>query len=195
MLVAEPTWTGCERRDTVTDGGAARFERLYAAAFQRLLGYALRRCAGPEDAAGVVAETFAIAWRRLAAVPHGDEALLWLYGVVRNVLANHRRGVARQRALSARLAAEVVEMYEQQPSDSAELRTIRRVFGTLPAADQELLALVGWEGLDHGEIATVLGCTRNAVRIRLHRARKRLARELTNAGVPTDELTVSGRLR
>ena len=38
-----------------------------------------------------------------------------------------------------------------------------------------------WEGLDHGEIATVLGCSRNAVRIRLHRARIRLAAELASA--------------
>jgi DNA-directed RNA polymerase specialized sigma24 family protein len=41
-----------------------------------------------------------------------------------------------------------------------------------------LLALVAWEGLDYGQIATVLGCSRNAARIRLHRARRKLAEEL-----------------
>lgn len=32
-----------------------------------------------------------VAWRRLAEVPDGDESLLWLYGVARNVVRNHRR--------------------------------------------------------------------------------------------------------
>jgi RNA polymerase sigma-70 factor (ECF subfamily) len=41
-----------------------------------------------------------------------------------------------------------------------------------------VLALSAWEGLDHGQIAVVLGCSRNAVRIRMHRARRRLAARL-----------------
>jgi RNA polymerase sigma-70 factor (ECF subfamily) len=48
----------------------------------------------------------------------------------------------------------------------------------LGADDREVLTLAAWEGLDAGEIATVMGCSRNAARIRLHRARRRLAREL-----------------
>ena len=43
---------------------------------------------------------------------------------------------------------------------------------------REVLMLNAWEGLDYGEMATVLGCSRNAVRIRIHRARTRLAAEL-----------------
>jgi Sigma-70, region 4 len=45
-------------------------------------------------------------------------------------------------------------------------------------ADREILTLAGWEGLDAGQIAVVLGCSRNAARIRLHRARRRFAAEL-----------------
>ena len=44
-----------------------------------------------------------------------------------------------------------------------------------------MLALSAWEGLDPGQIAIVLDCSRNAVRVRLHRARKRLAQELANS--------------
>jgi RNA polymerase sigma-70 factor (ECF subfamily) len=177
----------------VDEERTACFEALYAATFNRILGYALRRCDCPEDAADVVAETFAITWRRMDAVPPGDQAQLWLYGVARNVLANHRRGVARRHSLSIALAAEVADLYEPSAEDSAGPSTIGRVFRDLPDDDRELLSLVAWEGLDHGEIAKVLGCSRNAVRIRLHRARKRLARELATAGVSTDGLAMSGR--
>jgi DNA-directed RNA polymerase specialized sigma24 family protein len=75
------------------------FAAVYAKTYRSLLGYALRRCHSPDDAADVVAETFTIAWRRAADLPAGDEARLWLYGVARRVLANHlRTGDSAKRA-------------------------------------------------------------------------------------------------
>ena len=59
-------------------------------------------------------------------------------------------------------------------------------FRSLTEEDRELLALQGWEGLSAGEIATVLGCTGNAARIRLHRARRRLRAALAVAEIPAD---------
>jgi RNA polymerase sigma factor (sigma-70 family) len=151
-----------------------RFEELYAANCGPILGYVLRRTDNPDDAADVIAETFLTAWRRLDAVPPGDEARLWLYGVARRVLANHRRGERRRAVLADRLRAELTANY--RPAQyTGELAGFAAAFRTLPEADRELLALVGWEGLDPGQAAEVLGCSRNAVRIRLHRARRRLA--------------------
>ncbi|MER5621980.1 sigma factor-like helix-turn-helix DNA-binding protein [Streptosporangium sp. NPDC002544] len=49
--------------------------------------------------------------------------------------------------------------------------------------DREVLSLVAWEGLDREEIATALGVSRNAIRIRPHRARRRFHRALAEAGV------------
>ena len=174
----------------MADDRTGRFEALYAATFRHLLGYALRRCDSPEDAADVVAETFAVCWRRLDAVPDCDQARLWLYGVARNILAEHRRGAARRRDLSYALAQELGEYYAAPSAEeSAELGDLRQAMARLPDDDRELLSLVAWEGLDHGELAKVLRCSRNAIRIRLHRARRRLANEL--AETPT----LSGRAR
>src|ERR1700733_4310110 len=60
----------------------------------------------------------------------------------------------------------------------------------LPAADRELLALSSWEGLDPGQIAVVLGCSRNAARIRLHRARKRFAGQLASSPAQSPQSSV-----
>lgn len=151
-----------------------RFEEVYAANCAPILGYLLRRTGNPDDAADVLAETFLIAWRRLDAVPPGDEARLWLYAVARRTLANYHRGERRRTAATSRLRAQL-EVGYRPPEHTGELAEIAAAFRTLPEADRELLALVGWEGLDHGQIAAVLGCSRNAVRIRLHRARRRFA--------------------
>jgi RNA polymerase sigma-70 factor (ECF subfamily) len=142
-----------------------------------VLGYALRRTDNTDDAADVLAETFLTAWRRLDDVPPGDQARLWLYGTARRVLANHRRGERRRLALADRLRGELAASY-RQPEFAGGLAEIAAAFRRLPAADQEVLALAGWEGLAPGDIATVVGCSGNAARIRLHRARRRLAAEL-----------------
>ena len=155
----------------------ARFEALYAANHSPIFGYALRRTASPDDAADILAETFLTAWRRLDELPPGDDAKMWLYGVARRALANYYRGERRRSALADRLHAELASSYVP-PSSDGESAKITEALRRLPQRQLEVLALNAWEGLDYGEIAIVLGCSRNAVRIRLHRARIRLAAEL-----------------
>src|SRR5438067_11403596 len=84
-----------------------RFRDVYGANFAAITGYAMRRAASAEDAADVVAETFLVAWRRLADVPAGDAARLWLYATARRILSNQRRSARRGTRLSERLAGEL----------------------------------------------------------------------------------------
>jgi RNA polymerase sigma factor (sigma-70 family) len=154
-----------------------RFEAVYAAHRGPILGYVLRPTDNPDDAADVIAETFLTAWRRLEDMPLDPQARLWLYGVARRVLANHHRGERRRSALADRLRADLAAEYRPPEFDGDQAR-IAEAFRRLPAGDRELLALSAWEGLGYGQIAVVLGCSRNAMRLRLFRARKRLAAEL-----------------
>jgi RNA polymerase sigma factor (sigma-70 family) len=163
---------------TSPDEQRRRFEDVYAANCGPVLGYVLRRTGSSDDAADVLAETFLVAWRRLDEVPRGDAARLWLYGVARRVLANQRRGERRRSALAERLRADLAVRYLAPPPPTGELAEIARAFRRLPEPDQELIALVGWEGLDARQVAATLGCSPNAARIRLHRARRRFAAEL-----------------
>jgi RNA polymerase sigma factor (sigma-70 family) len=154
----------------------ARFRPLYDANYHRVLGFALRRTGNRQDAEDIVAETFLTAWRRLEDVPAGADAHLWLYGVARNALANQRRGERRRVRLRSVLDAE--SKAPQEHDADTEMASVAAAFTRLKTDDRELLALAAWEELNPGEIAAVLGCSRNAARIRLHRARRRLAREL-----------------
>lgn len=163
--------------DVASDERRHRFEQLYTAYRAPVLGYALRRTDNTDDAADVLAETFLAAWRRLDQVPSGPQARLWLYGTARRVLANHYRGQRRRLALADRLRADLAVSF-RPPGYGGEQEEIAAAFRRMPEADRELLALAGWEGLDPGQIAVVLGCSRNAARIRLHRARRRFAAEL-----------------
>ncbi|WP_433419198.1 RNA polymerase sigma factor [Microtetraspora malaysiensis] len=160
-----------------------RFVQIYEHAYRPILGYVLRRCADPDDAADVVAETFATAWRRIDETPSGDEARLWLYGVARRTLANHRRGERRHEQRTAALREQLAVSPTLAGPPPGEYTQLGQAFRMLSDDDRELLSLVAWEKLDTKQMARALGITRNAVRVRLHRARKRFARALADAGI------------
>jgi RNA polymerase sigma-70 factor, ECF subfamily len=159
----------------------------------------MRRAASPEEAADVVSETYLIAWRKLAQVPPGYSARLWLFGVAANVL---RRGAQRQRssqALIERLASEPQNAGQSESVGREEDRTVRALragLASLPARDREILTLTAWEGLTPKQIGAVTGIPTNVVRVRLHRARARLKRRLTHtqpSAPDPDPSTVTAR--
>lgn len=168
--------------DPPRDGRRERFEAFFGANHDAVLGYLLRRTGSSHDAADLLADTFLVAWRRLDEIPGGDQARPWLYGVARRVLANHRRGEGRRVALADRLRSELSTVAE--PPDLPDTSPAGIAFRQLPDQDRELLSLAAWEELDTAQIAVALGCSRNAVRIRLHRARKRFAKALEATNRP-----------
>ncbi len=139
----------------------------------------------PVDAYDAADDVFLVAWRRLDAVPLGDEALPWLYGIARNVTSNRRRSARRATHLRERLLG-----MGPPESPSVELQVVRRAddrkvldaIATLRPQDQELLRLAAWEELPHAEIGAILGCSRKAVDARLHRVMRRLAKVLEPSG-------------
>lgn len=156
-------------------GDRARFERLFTAHYAAVMKYAIRRV-GAEAADEVTAETFLVAWRRLDRVP-GD-ALPWLYATARRVVANEYRRRNRASRLSERIEAAPAT----QPADPGELVPesirVRDALASLSERDREVLRLTEWEQLTPADAARVLGCTKTAFAVRLHRARQRLERAL-----------------
>jgi RNA polymerase sigma-70 factor (ECF subfamily) len=163
----------------------ARFRQLYDAHYGAVSAYARRRSRDGDLAQDAVAETFLVAWRRLAEVPAGADALPWLYGVARRVMANQRRSTQRRTDLSSRLARERGSTGDVDAGTLAdeERGTVLAALGRLRSGDQEILRLSAWEELSHRQIALVLGCSEATVAVRLHRARNRLGKEIAK-GVP-----------
>jgi RNA polymerase sigma-70 factor, ECF subfamily len=156
----------------------ARFARLYAEHSRQVMAYALRR-ARREDAADVVAETFLVAWRKAADIPADREVLPWLYGVARLVLANLERGERRRGRLDDRLRLELPAAVAVRSEPSAERPAVMCALAKLEREDREVLLLAGWEELGPAQIAEVLAISPVAARSRLHRARRRLRKQLS----------------
>src|SRR5262245_1324732 len=75
----------------------------------------------------------------------------------------------------------------------ADQMQIGQALQGLAERDQEVLRLIGWEELDISEAALVMGCTRAAMAVRLHRARRRLALALQATEQPSAATVVAGR--
>lgn len=169
-----------------------RFRRLFEDAYRPLLAYALRRTSSASDAEEVVAETLLVAWRRQRDVPFGEEAIPWLYGVARRVLANQRRSLRRRHRLERLL--QPVTRSSTEPDAQQSIDAVVTAMQRVPEADREVLRLAAWEGLSHAEIGISLGCSENAAALRLHRARRRLRTELLKEdGLPGQEVVEVSR--
>ena len=155
------------------DQDAAAFRRIFEAAFDDLVRYAERRVV---DSAvdDVVADTFLVAWRRLDELPtEPSEVRAWLFAVARRVLANTHRGRRRSHAVAVRIASQPQHAGDDA-ADVAHRVDLARAFARLTPRDQEVLALVAWDGLSTAEAARVVGISTSAFSVRLSRARRRL---------------------
>ncbi|WP_225993830.1 RNA polymerase sigma factor [Actinomadura rudentiformis] len=162
------------------DDPESRFTRLYDQNYRRVLAYALTH-AEPHTAEDIASETFLIAWRRLGDI--GEPPLPWLLGVARNLLHKQRSHGHRRRVLAERIA-ELTGPADVAAWDVAEhvveRETALAAVAGLSERDLEVLSLVNWHGLDPRQAAKVVGCSSAAFFVRLHRARKRLAKALEN---------------
>jgi RNA polymerase sigma-70 factor (ECF subfamily) len=174
----------------VSDHPERRFDQLWRDHAPAVVRYA-RRHVLPDEVEDVVAETFVVAWRRLDEVP--AYGLPWLLGVARHVSANIRRGRRRQEALSDRIAfhRDDEPVWPEADGEDAVTAALHR----LSDADRELLTLIAWDGLDQAEAAEALGCSRSALKVRLHRARHRFAALLGQGTADPPAITAAATYR
>ena len=158
------------------------FDRLYQFYHARLWRY-LARLAG-SGAEDLFQETWMAAARNAHLLRDDTSLLPWLFTIAHNKYRNGLRSWARQ----ARMQVVLAGAPSSGPLASDELvhlqRKITKVqlgLAQLPDAHREVLLLCAVEGLEASVAAAVLGCTSDAVRKRLSRARRELARL---AGLP-----------
>lgn len=150
------------------------FEELYRATAPELFNYIRRRSAAdPED---MVAEVFAVAWRRRADLPSTLLRRAWLFGAARRLLLAKVRAEGREREV-VELAARLDDGGERR-IDRGVQDVVTRALGRLGPEQRELIQLVEWEQLTPAEVAVVLGIRPGTARVRLHRARQALAADV-----------------
>ncbi|MEU2133871.1 RNA polymerase sigma factor [Streptomyces sp. NPDC018352] len=178
-----------ERSWDEPDAFAVLFDR-YADDIHR---YAARRL-GADVADDLMAETFVIAFQRRRRYDLSrPQARPWLYGIVTNLVGEHRRAEARHLRALARVAVGVPDEAGGEPmaervADRVTAESARGVLAgciaKLPPRYRDVLLVIAWGDLDYVEAAEALGVPVGTVRSRLHRARRRL-RDALGGSDPT----------
>ena len=166
---------------------AAELEALAAETERRfrdpLCVFAARRLGNSSEAEDVAQETLKVAIDALqrGRVTSLDALPSFLFQTARNLCMHRARSAARERKALRRFTAGSAE---PEPHPLADLineehkRDVRLALGRLEAGDRELLQLSYGSELSAADIGRRLGLSEGAVRVRRHRAIRRLARLL-----------------
>jgi RNA polymerase sigma factor (sigma-70 family) len=127
-----------------------------------------------------------------SAITHADrlrdpqKVAPWLYRIAVTCALQYRRRLGRGRRLIERYAVEHADKIaetEPDPLDwllaDEQRQLVRKAITTLPSRDAELLLLKYTEDWSYRQLADHLGISTSAVEGRLHRAREKLRRELS----------------
>jgi RNA polymerase sigma-70 factor (ECF subfamily) len=164
-------------------------EALYHRYKRRVFALAVR-IAGANDAEEVSQEAFIRIFRGLPKF-RGDAALgTWIYRLSVNAALSHRsrRGPLATTPLEtdAPLPAALIE---QPSTGDAVLRArLERALWRLPVGYRTVIVLHDVEGLEHEEVAQILGCHVGTSKSQLHKARGKLREMLAGDGLTQSDL-------
>ncbi len=158
---------------------------LFAAYQARIRRYVLSMVHDPDEADDLTQDVFLQAHRRLSSVRDPDAVVSWLYRIATHVCYDRYRKWSRQprpqpldqNEPSASQAAAGVgaEVSVGQVLEQAEMGACVRSYLDRLADDyRNAILLHDLEGLTNAEIAEMTGASLDAVKIRLHRARRKL---------------------
>jgi RNA polymerase sigma-70 factor (ECF subfamily) len=164
-------------------GNLDAFEALFRQFQREVYGWILRIVRDPAAAEDLTVETF---WRIYRSHGRFDPAHsfgAWARRIATNAALDHLRKVRNLRAEVA-LPADFSQGPPPNPALQRETREqVLRCFRQLPAKLQVVATLALVEERSYEEIATALGITPGAVKLRVFRAVRQLRKSLTRAGV------------
>lgn len=148
-------------------------EVLYRRHAPAVLRFALGLCGERGRAEDIVSETFV---RLLTRPPRIETrtALAYLLAVARNTYLSGWRRRRRELPLPEEMRGPAVDP-EGQLDDHTRLEAVLQALPRLPEGERAALLLRVDHGLSYDEIASALGTSVGAAKVRVHRARLRLA--------------------
>ena len=149
------------------------FGELYERYARDVFRFALYLTGSRAEAEDITSETFVRAWMDAERL-RVDTIKAYLFTIARNLHVDWHRSRRRGGKLS-REPADPSPGPEVTSRDRSELRVVMSALQQLPEIDRTALLMRTQEGLSYEAIAAALGLTVVAARVKVHRARMRLA--------------------
>lgn len=156
------------------------FLNVYNENFTLLMQVAIHIVYNQEIAEDLVQETFERFYVKNISFPTMDDAKYWLLRVVKNLSFNHLRRNKRDALLFEKVkrtpSVEVMNTRDNSRPmiEEEEKKAVRAAVEALPDNLKSVIKLKEYSELDYKEIGKVLGISESNVKVRVHRARKKL---------------------
>ncbi len=170
-----------------------KFQQVYDDYQGKIFRY-MTRMVGENEAEDLTQEIFVKIGLALETFRDESSLSTWIYRIATNAALDKIRHSSNQHAGEKLLPVDAIteskedeNIWTGESAASIEQKVIRQemndcireIINKLPQAYQSVIVLSELEELSDGEIADILGLTLPAMKIRLHRARARLKKELT----------------
>jgi len=164
-------------------GNQAAFEQLVRATYVQTYTLAFRLTSNQEDARDVTQEAYLRAQNGLLKFRGESQFSTWMYRITANCAATQMQRRGRHRHGELPVGDELIDLrHDYNPelrAEAADLRTKLVVaLDTLPPKLRAVVVLRDIYEMTHEELASELGISVTAAKVRLHRARHRLRSEL-----------------
>lgn len=146
-----------------------------------------RRLAGdPHLASDIAQETLVRAWRALPKFRGDSRLSTWLYRITVNTSWTQKARAKRHQTSPIEEHYDIAAPEDgDHPAVAGEMLDLRErlrvALDRLPEGQRQVVVLKDIRGWSHAEIADATGISVTAAKVRLHRARARLARDLEEA--------------
>lgn len=173
------------RDRTISLKGKRMIAELYQKHRGRLHGFLHHRLPTPEAVGDVESEVWTRAVRGVDSLREPPAAGAWLYRIAGNVISSYYRTMRRANELPEADAPLVLTMrlgpsrYEPEAELETELALVNilQLASQMPALHRDVFLMLA-SGYDYKDIAECLRLTSSAVRVIVHRLRRRLAEGL-----------------
>lgn len=155
-------------------GDRTAFDTIVQRYCRSLAGFAAARCRTVQDAEDIVQETFLRAFSNLTSYDPSYPFKNWLFTIAyRLIISAYRR--KKPASLSHESAQETIAHEQPEQPDNEWLWN---VIQTLKDDDQTVLWLRYKQDMEIEDIAKIMSVSKTSIRVKLHRARGRLVRQI-----------------
>lgn len=155
------------------------FETLFREMFPRLVSLGALKTGRPDVARDLAQETMLRAHSRWDELADYDSPAAWCHTVMTNLLVDHHRSAASERNAIERVGGQLGDVTTgDDRTETPALDRWNELVALLPDRHRTIVTLYYADDLSVGQIATLLGMSRGAVKAALFKARRTLRRHL-----------------
>jgi RNA polymerase sigma-70 factor, ECF subfamily len=179
---AFPTQTNMLCRNAINRGGAQPFEEIFRLHHRRVYSICLRMIGNSTEAEDLTQDVFVQVFRKLGTFRGESAFTTWLHRLtVNQVLMHFRKSYVMKEQLTEDGEMPGGIMFARNGFNRSAVLdrlALDEAIVQLPHGYRMVFVLHDVEGLEHSEIASLLGCSIGTSKSQLHRARMRMRRLL-----------------